>query len=431
MPDGEVRGLRALWVFAAGGLVAVAVGLSAPAVIEMAVTLGNGLVPYPGKDLATDYVVGVLWAAAIGVTILAWPVRRRDKGPLLWIWVVKSMVTLGLMLLYEYRYGVDPDGSFTNATASDFVWEGLRIGEGTRNIQSLAWLQDHIVPGSYHASKVSFSLVGLVGVYIFYRASVIVLQHEDRRVLYALAFFPTILFWSSILGKDPVVFFGTALYVYGVVAWWRFNRLRYLLPMALGITVVVFVRMWLGPILLLPLGAIVLGRLRGIASRCSFLIVLVSAFLLSLDPMKAAWRIETAQDVLDFRDYLVTAFQGGGSTLEAPQITGISDVVIFVPRAIFTMLFRPLGIEMFDPFGLVVGMENVLLLCFLGLAVKRTYWHELKEPLLIWSIVLILVWGTAYGLVTFNLGTAVRYKLQIMPVLLGLVLYLARLRPRA
>jgi len=60
-------------------------------------------------------------------------------------------------------------------------------------------------------------MVGFIAMYIFYRTAVIFLHHEDKRLFYTLALFPSIVFFSSILGKDPIVLLGIALYVYGVV----------------------------------------------------------------------------------------------------------------------------------------------------------------------------------------------------------------------
>src|SRR5690606_13435527 len=57
-------------------------------------------------------------------------------------------------------------------------------------------------------------------------------------------------FWSSILGKDPVVLLGIALYAYGVLASARRGRWM-LVPMAAGLALLAYIRIWLIPILLL------------------------------------------------------------------------------------------------------------------------------------------------------------------------------------
>ena len=39
-----------------------------------------------------------------------------------------------------------------------------------------------------------------------------------------LGLYPSIIFWSSILGKDPIAFLGIGMYVFGVVGWSRTSR---------------------------------------------------------------------------------------------------------------------------------------------------------------------------------------------------------------
>jgi hypothetical protein len=44
-----------------------------------------------------------------------------------------------------------------------------------------------------------------------------------------------------------------------------------------------------------------------------------------------------------------------------------------------------------------------------------------------WAIVLLMVWSGTYAFASsYNLGAAVRFKLQILPLMLLLLLYLAR-----
>ncbi len=80
--------------------------------------------------------------------------------------------------------------------------------------------------------KLDVAMAGLAGVYIFYRAAVLFLGREDMRILLVLGLTPSILFWSSILGKDPIVMLGMAVYSYGAVALWKRRRLSSLIFVA-------------------------------------------------------------------------------------------------------------------------------------------------------------------------------------------------------
>ena len=50
-----------------------------------------------------------------------------------------------------------------------------------------------------------------------------------------------------------------------------------------------------------------------------------------------------------------------------------------------------------------------------------------RHQLFLWALALLLTWGLAYSVLSYkDLGSAVHYKLQIMPVLLGMIGFLLR-----
>ena len=140
--------------------------------------------------------------------------------------------------------------------------------------------------------------------------------------------------------------------------------------------------------------------------------------------------IENIGDLVKKIDSYALGFRRGGSQIGNARFTSIGDVIAFAPLGIFTALFRPLPGDVRNLFGLLASFENVVLLILLLKAVKRTRWRELQEPMVLWAVLLVLAWATVYGFVSQNLGTLVRWKTQILPVLLGLLLYLSRRRPR-
>lgn len=418
-----------IWILLLLPFVSIGLALAMPGFLDMVVALGRNI---PQENLAGDYLTAVAWAMILGASLLAWPVPARDKRPLLWAWLAKCLVTLGFMLFYESHYGLDAYYYFYESGTPGFVWGGLKMGAGTQNLVNLAWLHQQFIPDSYHALKVSFSMVGLLAVYLFYRAAVIFLKRENAGLFYAIALFPSILFWSSILGKDPFVLLGIALYVYGVVGWYELKRARYVLAILLGVFVGALFRVWLGPILVAPLLVFAFLKMRGLAMRVAFLAAVACSFFYLQDQFMARFRIETMDDLLATTNSVSQAWNHGGSAQEVPEaFSDIDTMVGFVPLGAFTALFRPLPGDVPTLFGTLAGLENLLLLVLLLMALKRTRWRELGNPLALWAVLLVLVWAVAYGFVSYqNFGTAVRYKLQILPLLLGLLLYFSRRRSK-
>jgi hypothetical protein len=113
----------------------------------------------------------------------------------------------------------------------------------------------------------------------------------------------------------------------------------------------------------------------------------------------------------------------GGSTLGSPGFTTLAGMFTFSPMGMFTALFRPLPGEVFNAFGLVAGLENALLLALCIRAFRKVKFRGIRENLC-WSFAfaLILTWAFFYGFISYqNLGSAVRFKLQILPVILILL----------
>lgn len=379
----------------------------------------------PQADLLTDYSIGVIWAIALTGSILLWPVPPSDKRSLLWLWLARTAVTLGFMLIYEYLYDLDAYNYFLASTRSDFSWERVGLGSGTANLAALAWLHNQILPASYHALKVTFSMVGLVGVYLVYRSTAILFNCENIRILYILGLFPSILFWSSIVGKDPIVFFGICLYFYGIMKWHKNLNIFNLILAISGVAISVSIRVWLGPILLFPLVVFAAVSTRGILPKLITVALAVAIFIVTVNQFSSHFALENVEEVVPTIDRLAQAQAIGGSSQDLGRFFSFRDMIAFWPLAVFTTLFRPLPGEVLNPFGLLAGLENCILLILFLISIGKTSWQTWKKPVVMWMIILILTWASIYGFYSSaNLGAAVRFKLQILPVFLCLLLYL-------
>jgi hypothetical protein len=391
----------------------------------------------PQDDIGTDYRVGFLWAVALCFSLLFWPVHNADKRALVRVWLVKMVVVLGAMLLFESHYKIlDSYQYFGEPQRKGFRWQGFAFGDGTTNVVSLSWLHLQAIPASYHAMEVSFAMVGLVAIYLLYRAAVRFLRREDIRVLYLFALFPSILFWSSIIGKEPVMLLGISLYVYGVVGihTHRSPRFAYAISVAAGVALASLIRVWLAPILLVPLVVFMLLALRSVLAKALVVATVAGAFLHTLSMTSDTLDIESRNDLVERTDHFSHmqargSGSEGGSSLSVARFKDFGSMAKFVPVGAFTALFRPLPGEVLNPFGLLASLENLVLLALLLLAIKRSRWREVRQPLILWAITVILVWSVVYGFAsTQNLGAAVRWKLQVLPLMVGLLCYLSRRR---
>jgi hypothetical protein len=411
-----------VWVLAG-----LAIALITPVVVRFIEFAGHSI---PQPDVARDWALGVIWAVVLAVGVILLPIPGRDRRALLVLWLAKCVVTLGFMLLYEARYWLDAYTYYAIAAEPWFPWHALRLWDGTMWIEAATWLHNRIVPGSYHAVKVGYAMVGLVAIYLFYRAAVRFRGTEDIRMLYVLGLFPSILFWSSILGKDPIVLLGIGMYAYGVVSLQRSGRLRFIAPVGAGVFLAMLIRPWLGPVMVLPLFVFALGGIRSLAARLAFATAVIGGMAFAWSVFVEYFVFRTTQELLQLTADMSHGFaQGGAAQRMTHDLSSIGGVISFMPRGAFTALFRPLPGEVMNPFGLLAGLESLLLLGLALVALLRFRFASLRDPIVVWAGTFVVVWAAVYGFVSYgNLGGAVRFRLQILPILLGLLLHLAHRR---
>jgi hypothetical protein len=370
-------------------------------------------------------MAGVVWAVVLALVLTVLPLPSGDRKPLLVLWGAKCFVTLGFMLVYEYSYGLDAYMYFTESLRPGKPQGDESLGGGTEVIAVLAWYHNWFLPDSYHTLKVSCSLVGLAAVYLSYRAAVLYRPTTGTSLLYFLGLFPSVLFWSSVLGKDPIVLLGISLYGFGVVGWSQRRRALYFIPLLAGVWVAATIRLWLGPILLLPLVVVALREVRGTGGKLAVLgaVGVVVGSMVSV--FRAKLSLYALEDVYRTTEILTDALAGATPSPEV-RFTGIGSMLAFLPQGTFRALFRPLPGEVMNPFGLLAGFENLFLLALVALTAVRITRARLREPMVQWALALIVCWAGVYSFVSANMGAAVRFKLQVLPTLLCLLLYLSQ-----
>ena len=409
-------------------LLACVAGLAAPTLLDTVARFGANI---PQRDMPGDYVIAWGWGLLIWASILLWPVREQDRRVLLLLWGAKLGVALGFMLLYENNYAVlDAYTYFRAASAGDVVMHG--VTGGTRRVLDFASLHPALLQSSYHALKLTFALVGLIGVYVFYRAAVLASGRERPALLIALGLFPSILFWSSILGKDPIMLLGVGLYALGAVRWTRGDDARGLGLLLAGIGIAMAVRFWMVPIMLLPAVPLLVPRSLHPFSRAALLLVGIGGVALIARSFAQELQVAGLVDLLTAAGNTPGAWAGGSSQQLPSNVTTPVGFAVFLPWGAFTALFRPLPFEAHNVFALLAGVESAGLLLLLAIGVVRLRRGALQDRIVRWALTFLLCWSALYSVLSYqNLGAAVRFRSQILPMLLLVLLHMAfRREPR-
>ena len=193
--------------------------------------------------------------------------------------------------------------------------------------------------------------------------------------------------------------------------------------LTLGILLSVYIRAWLGLTLLAPFIVLFFLGLKK-SGKIWFLLLVTSCIVLFKNILIKFLQPQSLDKLVKVANQMSYGFDAGGSALRLHEhFSNISQMLLYIPRGLFTALFRPLPGEVHNPFGFFAGIENILILIILLVAINKIRWADLKKPLFIWAILLILAWGSVYSFLAYNLGTISRYRLQIMPIFLVLILY--------
>lgn len=385
-----------------------------------------------GTGGAEAYLWGLGWAALLGAALLAWPVPKAHRATLLLLWWVKVLVALGFMLVYEAHYMTELDayGYFLRGM-EEVDWSQAALA-GIWPIDTLVWLMLWVVPDSYHAVKVTLAYGALAGTYFLWRATRDVWPEHRLASLVVLALVPSVLFWSSILGKDPLVVLGLGLACFGAVGLAK-RRWGRAIPFLLGIGLVILVRPWIAWFALAALAwaawlarggappAVVWRRAR---ASVAWGIVLGLAFLWVTTGTALADRLVARLN------YTSHVWAYGGSAQRAPVFTSLWHALAFLPLGAFTAWFRPLPGEVPSLFGTMAGLEGAALLALVVWTAARGARERLRDPALLWGLAFLALWSVLYAFLSYqNLGTGARFRMQALPIALLVMARLLWKRP--
>lgn len=385
----------------------------------------NNISPYAGPDIHFDYFIGALMGLLCGLVVMAGPFPPALRATMLLCWSLKLAAALFVVPVYEYAYGLDIDGYFGVGDMPEPI--GPQGRAGTWNIRVMAWLLFQVIGPSYHGGKVVFSFIGFLGIYLAYRGAAGFFKEESPPLLVLMCLAPTSLFWSAALGKDPIALFGVGLYIHGGFAWLRNFRARHAFEILVGAALTAYIRSYFLPIMGIPMAVAFLVQAKRPVIRLLMLPLMAWGVTRSLSMFKTAMNIETFESFVQYQAGVAAAWQGGSSFV-LPAIDSPVKLALVAPLAIFTALFRPTLLEAHNAFALTAALDNTILFTLFCYAFYRSRFRELLRPEIIWMTTFVVMWAIMYGLGTGNLGAISRFKIQVLPAFIILLVYMARKR---
>jgi hypothetical protein len=304
-------------------------------------------------------------------------------------------------------------------------YDGLQFG--TKGVLFLTSIFSNTFGMSYGGTFLVFNILGTVGILAFAGALFEITQKQTpstRQWAITLLFLPGMSFWTAAIGKDSLAFMATGLMI------WASLRLKMRYPaMLFAFAILFLVRPHMGGIAVIALAlALTLALKTSFASKAVILISTVPAAIGAIVVGLRYIGLEGASSISDITEYIEDR-QGynldGGSSIDIAAMPW--------PIKMFSYLVRPLPTESPGILGLLVGIENIIILIFTiyfsfkALKNKSTLDLFPRVFMILFSASALVILANT----TANLGIAIRQKWMFFPMIMCVLLSYAHInRPR-
>jgi hypothetical protein len=351
-------------------------------------------------------------------------------------------VAFRLWLIFSVYGGV--------ADAVDYHLWGMRLAEGgvardlisgggsfgTNNVRMATGLFYFVTGPTMVGAFFFWGWLGLLGMWMFYRAFVTAVPNGNRRLFSLLILiYPSMILWTSSLGKDALSVFFLGMAAYGVAVLMRQIDLKGLILGAAGVAgllmvrphiAAIFVAAGVGASLFRPFRLGLLGPVVKLLAVAAFavgavMLVRFSASALQLDDL-------SAEGVLEFIGERAESTETGGAAIQRSLPTNPAAFI----DGVLTVVFRPYPWEARNVPGLISAAEGVLLFLLLFVFRRRSVIAAIRDarrnPLVIGSMIYALLFAFLFSAVS-NYAIIARQRVQLLPFIFIPIAYLGALRP--
>ncbi len=423
---------------------------------RLAFGVGSSLI---GGALTTLGLLLLFWAQMAGIMvalflvpillIASWPAfarqarREHDDRLAQLLLLALALKLLGAVVRYWVAYHIY-DGRVDAGEyhmvgaqlamqfrAGDFDLHFIGPLSGTNFISFFTGLLYTITGPSIYAGFLLFSWLAFWGMFLIYRAFVIVVPDGNKRSYARLLFFlPSMLYWPSSIGKEAWMLFTLGLVAFGLARMLTTRAWRGLVIAATGL--------WLGTLVrphvagMAALGVVVayllarpprrLGAAGPVVKLFASIVLVAGAFML-LGKTESYLRekgIEPQDGVNSVLGETARRTGQGGSNFQV-DVRGPS--LSSLPLATVTILFRPFLFEAHNAQAGVTALESTVLLC-LAVSRRRAVWQAIRHPrrrpyvafIVIYSVLFVFAFSTIA-----NFGILARERTQLLPFFLALL----------
>jgi hypothetical protein len=250
-----------------------------------------------------------------------------------------------------------------------------------------------------------------------------------------LAIEPSNVFFSTLLHKEPNLLLAGGLVAFGGACLWKTARLQYLWPIALGCLVAVATRPYAGWFLIAAGAAITLhaglrSRHEGGARSLTFVALVV---MLAAIAAPTIWKASTHESLQKNLQTSQTANAGDSSNLSLEEVdfSTRESIIVNLPKRVVDVMTRPYPWQLGNAsqqLGLLGSLFAFTCILMLAWELLQARGHIMARagPFVYLAIFTLI----AYSLSAGNAGTAFRYRMHVVALVVCLLVVLRELRLR-
>ncbi len=298
---------------------------------------------------------------------------------------------------------------------------------------------------SYSSIAIFFALFGFSGIWVLYQTFVKIAPSKHFALALCILFVPSVFFWGSGLMKDTITM--------GALGWLFFGFYRGLIEKKFPLSSILIICMafyiiykvklyillsFLPPAIFwvfIENSARFEGKLSGLIIKPIMIIFgILFAYLAAINVTEGDIRYDLAnigERTKINAEYLyrISVLQEGSAYYLGELDGSIESMLLTAPQAINVTLFRPYLWEIANPLMLLAALESfgfsILLFAtlFINPGILKSFLLILKKPVVSFCFIFTIILSLAVGLNSYNFGTLVRYKIQLLPFYLsGIIL---------
>ncbi len=319
-------------------------------------------------------------------------------------------------ILYYYLtldYGGDAQMYYREGANGDF-----KFGVGTAGIIMIV----HILANYFYFSEIAvyltFNIFGVLGLLLFFHCLSIAARDKltyVKKLVWLIILLPSISYWSSATGKDPLSFLAVTLSMWSALA--LRNRM---FAMLAAISLMFFVRPHMAVIMIVALNIAVIFGSKNSLFKKSLLVALVVALTYFIG--KFVIGFAGLGDISNINELAEFIEKRQGFNMEGSSGIDISNMSFF--EKLFAYMFRPTFLEINSILTFAAAFDNLILkiIFFWGIykILKGTQSYLGESRVFMWSYSLI-AW-VVVATTTANMGIALRQKWMFVPCLIFLII---------